>query len=126
MENSKTFKNLPFSVPYTDDIEFVQNVLKVVSVVYNLNLTPRNIDLLSLCILEDSNRKGFRKVVLESGMGLTNDNSINTEMSRLRKRGFIIKDSYNRDHLQSPFKELKELYSAENKNKGIYLAYYKK
>jgi hypothetical protein len=127
MSNQKnTFRNLPFSVPYTDDIEYVQNSLKVISVVFKLNLTPRNIDLLSLCILEDVNKKGFRELVVNSGMGLTNENSVNTELSRLRKKNYLVKDGYNKDHLQSPFKELRELYKADNPNKGIYLAYYKK
>jgi hypothetical protein len=126
MENPKTFKNLPFSVPYTDDIELIQNVIKIVSVIYERNLTSRNIDLLTLCILEDHNKKGFRQVVLNSGMGVTSENSVNTELSRLRKEGYLVKDSYNKDHLQSPFKEIKEWYLSENKNKSISLAFYKK
>lgn len=117
------YKTLPLPIKYNDKIELVRNLLKIYAVFKKM--TKRNMDLLTVCLLEDVNANDFRKIVISSKLGFDNDQHVNSELHRLRKAGFLIKDDYNRDNLEENLKRIQELVNSETKI-GLYITYDKK
>lgn len=113
---------LPMTIPFRDDVELIRNILEVFSVTMALHdktkkLTNRNIDLISLCILYGINNKEIRKIGVDSGIFNTPE-QINTEFSRLKKKGLIQKHAvYNERSLSGGLEYIERL--VKNKDKGI-------
>lgn len=119
------YKTLPIRLKYDDKVDLVQKLLKVYSVVFEKKMTNRNLDLLTVCMLEDVNAEDFRKTVIRSVEGIDNERHVNTELHRLRKDGFLHKDSYMKDNLEENLQKIKDTLNDETQI-ALYLAYDKK
>lgn len=105
----KPIISLPIKIKYQDEIELTQIMLKVYSQIVK-KMTPRNIDLLTICMLEDMNSNDFKLAVKDAGLNFYDDRQINSELTRLRKKGFIEKhDLAPRHRLNPNLEKLKEL-----------------
>lgn len=110
---NKNTNVLPISVIFNDKISLVRSLLELYSVLWK-DMRPRTKDLLCICILEDMNTSDFKETVIKANIGYKNSYQINTEMTRLRKEGFIYKDSLRMDdHLHSNLIKIKEIVNSD-------------
>ena len=110
----KEFKTLPVQLSYTDKLDLTQKLLKIYSVTVN-NLTKREIDIISLCILFDMNDKGFNRMIIDADMGYNNPAHIYTIIHNLKQKGLVVKDSTkNRKHLNPGLQAIKDLVNSSN------------
>lgn len=114
---------LPITVKYSDKVDLIRKLLDIYSKVKE-KLTKRNTDLLTLCMIYGLNSPEFRKTIVEGKLyGFTNEKHINTELSRLRKRGFVYKDKYNKQHLGKGLERIEQLVNSKEKQVYLYLQY---
>ncbi len=112
-ENKQKPNLLPLVIKYSDKLKLVQQYLKFYSALIE-PMTPRNIDLLTICILADMNSDKFKDTVLKSKLGFNNTRHIDTEMGRLKKAGFIDKhDKAPRWRLSSRLEAIKNNLTTE-------------
>lgn len=119
---------LPINIQYRDEVELIHNLLEIYSVTMKLQdknkkLTNRNIDLLALCILYGINNKEIRKIGVDSGI-FNSAEQMNTEFSRLKRKGLIQKHPVeNRRFLSGGIEFIEQLINNRNKNVSLLLNY---
>jgi len=115
---------VPITLKYTDKIEAARKMVTILSSFY-VHLSQRNIDLLTICIVEDMNRKDFKDLVISSGIGFKNKTQINTYLTRLKKKGFIYDDPIkNEKHLGKGAKEIADVINSSG-SFGLYIEFNK-
>lgn len=102
------YKVLPMKVKYTDKIALTKMLLGVYSETVQ-HLTPRDKDLLTMCILQDINSPDFIDDVLLE-LNASSRENITTMISRLKKKGLIEKHPVENKKILSPYmKSVQEL-----------------
>lgn len=117
------YTTLPIRLKYQDKIDLVQKILKIYSELVQ-PLTKRNIDLLSICLLEDINSEGFKELVLDSRLGINSEGQYRTEMTRLKDKGLIYPDKLisKKKHLKKNLCQFAEV--LQNKEKiALYIGF---
>lgn len=92
---------IPITIPYTDKISVIRKLLQVYSVVVK-KMTNRNIDFLTICILEDMKSRDFRDILMETLDGVDNNQQVSTEIYRLKDKELIYKHPTNNYYILSP------------------------
>lgn len=116
-------KTIPVTIRYKDKIDATRQMLQIYSKV-STHLTKRNIDLLTICILDGINSKNFRRMVIKSDLGFKNEAQINTELSRLKKKGIIEDDNLTKDkHLTGGVEQIEKMINGGDDKFGLYIAF---
>ena len=111
---TKNYKTRPIGVRYKDKIDLTYKILKLYSVLIE-PLTDRNITLLAICILEDMNSDEFKDIVIKSNIGINNEGHLRTELSRLKDKGLIVKETIaNRKQLSDKLQKFAKLINDNN------------
>jgi len=99
------------TINYTDDIQFVQRLLNIyIAMGGRFHLTPMYTELLTYCIIEDMNKKGFKESIIGYSERFKSQRHIDTKLSDLRRDGLIEKhDKSPRWRLAPEFEAFKNM-----------------
>lgn len=116
MKSEIKYTTLPVKLEYKDKIELAQKILKIYSELIT-PLTKRNIDILSICLLEDMNSEDFKEIVLNSKLGINSEGSIKTEFTRLKDKGLLYFDPLisRKRHLKKDLQRFADILRGKNK-----------
>jgi hypothetical protein len=114
MSTNKEIYNQPIKIKYSDDIEFVNQLLNIYST-FGRHLTPMFIDLLTYCILEDMNDKNFKDKIVKTSERFKTKRHIDAKMAILKEEGLIEKhDRAPRWRLTPEFQAFKNMVGKKN------------
>lgn len=118
----KNYRTKHIGLKYKDKIDLTYKILNLYSVLVE-PLTKNNIKILAICFLYDMNSDEFKDIVINSNVGIDNDAQLRTELSRLKAKGYIVKDKVaNRKYLSEKLQQFAKLVN-ENNELALFITY---